>query len=109
MLVNFGIRLGPSRGSVLALFKPSGGLSDSNRLALVCVDIFTWLAFGRYFILKISVALDTLRVANRSPTPASKISDFLGLFDDIWGVRGRLSGPIWGIPGVRVGITSIYF
>ncbi len=38
-------------------------------------------------------ALDTLRVANRSPTPASKINDFPGLFDDIWGVRGRLSRP----------------
>ncbi len=53
-------------------------------------------------------ALDTLRVANRSPTPASKINDLLGLFDDIWGVRGRLARPIWGIPGVRAGIKSIY-
>ncbi len=54
-------------------------------------------------------ALDTLRVANRSPTPASKISDFLGMFDDIWGVRGRLSRPIWGLPGVRAGIKNIDF
>jgi hypothetical protein len=54
--------------------------------------------------------MDTLRVANRSPTPASKINDFLRLFDDIWGVRGRLSRPIWGIPGgVRAGIKHIYF
>jgi hypothetical protein len=30
--------------------------------------------------------LDTLRVPNRSPTPISKIKDFLVLFDDIWGV-----------------------
>ncbi len=53
--------------------------------------------------------LDTLRVANRSPTPASKISDFLGVFDDIWGVRGRLPRPIWGVPGVPAGIKNIYF
>ena len=32
--------------------------------------------------------LDTLRVANRSPTPASKINDVLGQSDDIWGARG---------------------
>jgi hypothetical protein len=47
-------------------------------------------------------------VANRSPTPASKINDFLELFDDIWEVRGRLSRPILGIPGVRAGIKYIY-
>jgi hypothetical protein len=45
-------------------------------------------------------------VANRSPTPASNIGDFLGLFDDIWEVRGRLTRPIWGIPGVRAGIQK---
>ncbi len=33
-------------------------------------------------------ALDTLMVANRSPTPASKIYDFLGLLDDICGGPG---------------------
>ncbi len=54
-------------------------------------------------------ALDTLRVATRSPTTASKINDFLGLFDDIWGVRGRLSRPIWVIPGVRAGIQKYIF
>ena len=37
--------------------------------------------------MKIS-ALDTLRVANRSPTPASNINDFLVLSDDIWGGPG---------------------
>ena len=62
-----------------------------------------------YIFKSIRFDLDTLRVANRSPTPASKINDFLGLFDDIWGVRGRRSRPIWGIPGVRAGIKNIYF
>jgi hypothetical protein len=54
-----------------------------------------------FYIENYRFALDTLRVANRFPTPASKINDFLGQYDDIWGVRGRLSRPIWGIPGVR--------
>ena len=45
----------------------------------------SWLALGRYFVENYHFALGTLRVANRSPTPASKINDFLGLFDDIWG------------------------
>ncbi len=58
--------------------------------------------FWNVFLIENSrFALDTLRVANRSPTPASKIYDFLGLLDDILGVRGRLSRPILGIPGVR--------
>ena len=47
----------------------------------------SWLALGRYFVENYHFALGTLRVANRSPTPASKINDFLGLFDDIWGPR----------------------
>ncbi len=47
--------------------------------------------------------MDTLRVANRSPTPASKINDSLGLFDDIWGARGPHSRPILGVPGARAG------
>ncbi len=34
------------------------------------------------YIETLRFALDTLRVANRSPTPASKINDFLGLFVD---------------------------
>jgi hypothetical protein len=34
----------------------------------------------------IRFALDTLRMANRSSTPASNINDSLGLLDDIWGV-----------------------
>jgi hypothetical protein len=54
-----------------------------------------------FYIANLRFALDTLRVANRSPTPVSKINDFLKLFDDIWGVRGCLSLPIRGIPGVR--------
>ncbi len=33
-------------------------------------------------------ALDTLRVANRSPTQASKINDVPGQSDDIWGGPG---------------------
>ena len=51
-------------------------------------------------------ALDTLRVASRSPTPASKINDFPALLDDIWGVRGRRSRPIWAIPHDRAGIRN---
>ncbi len=61
-----------------------------------------------FYIENYRFALDTLRVANRSPTRASRINDFLGLLD-IWGVRGHLSRPIWGIPGVRAGIKHIYF
>ncbi len=62
-------------------------------------------AFLKVFHIGNSVfALDTLRVANRSPTPASKFNDFLGPFDDIRGVWGRLSRPTWGIPAVRAGI-----
>ena len=71
---------------------------------LVCTQIV--MAFWKVFESK-RFALDTLRVANRPPTPASKIKDFLGLFDDIWGVRGRLSRPIWGVPGVLAGIKHI--
>ena len=56
------------------------------------------LAFGRCFILKISFALDTLRMANWSPTPASKINDFLG-FDDIWGSRDAFLGRFEGSRG----------
>ncbi len=52
--------------------------------------------------------LDTLRVANRYPTPASKINDFLGLFDDIWGARGPHFQPMLGVPGVRAGLTNTY-
>ncbi len=37
-------------------------------------------------------ALDTLRGANRSPTPASNINYFLGLFDDIWGSGAAFPG-----------------
>ena len=59
-----------------------------------------------YHIENLCFALDTLRVANRSPTPASILKDVLGLFDDIWGVRGRLPPPIWGIPGVRATYTK---
>jgi hypothetical protein len=81
--------------------------ADMTSVPIPAWPQYAWLVFGRYFILKISVALDTLRVAKRSPTPASKINDFLGLFDEIWGVRGRLSGPIWGIPGVRAGMKNI--
>ena len=47
-------------------------------------------------------------MANRSPSPTSKTNDFPGLFDDIWGVRGRLPRPILGIPGVRAGIKNMY-
>ncbi len=43
--------------------------------------------------------MDTLRVANRSLIPASKTNDFLGLFDDISGVRGRRFRRISGLPG----------
>ncbi len=38
-------------------------------------------------------------MANRSPTPTSKNSDFRGPLDDIWGVRGRRFRPIWEPPG----------
>ncbi len=38
-------------------------------------------------------------MANQSPTPALKINDFLGLFDDIWGGPG---------PGFRAGVKDIY-
>ncbi len=37
-------------------------------------------------------ALDTLRVSNRSPTPASKTNDVLGPFDDIRGSGAIVSG-----------------
>ncbi len=40
--------------------------------------------FWKVFCIENShFAVDTLRVG--SPTAASKINDFLGLFDDIWG------------------------
>ncbi len=55
-----------------------------------------WMVF---YVENLRFALDTLRVANRSPTPASKINDLLGWFEDSWGVRGRLSWPIWGDSG----------
>ncbi len=42
--------------------------------------------------------LDTLRVANRSPTPASKINDFQGQSDDIWGARGPHFRKVCGVP-----------
>jgi hypothetical protein len=64
---------------------------------------WTWLVFGRYCILKISVMTWTPSIS------ASKINDFRGLFDDSWGVRGRFSRPSWGIPGVRAGNKNIYF
>ena len=38
-----------------------------------------------FYIENYRFVLDTLTVANRSPTPASKINDFLGLFEGIWG------------------------
>ena len=69
-------------------------------------DIHFWKVF---YIENSRFALDALRVANRSPTPTSKTNDFLGPFDVILGVRGRRSRPIWGVPGVRAGIQSIYF
>ncbi len=53
-------------------------------------------------------ALDALRVANRFPTPASKINDVFVLLDDIWEVRGRLSRPIRGIMGVLPEYMYIY-
>ena len=53
--------------------------------------------------------LDTLRVPNRSPTPISKSNDFLGQSEDIWGARGPHFRPIWGVPGVRAGLTNTYF
>ncbi len=62
-----------------------------------------------FYIENWHFALDTLRVVNRSPTQASKINHFPGLFDDIWWARGRRSRPIWGIPGARAGIKNIYF
>ncbi len=49
-------------------------------------------------------ARDTLRVANRSPTPTSKT---IGPFDVIWGVRGRRSRLILGVLGVWAGIKNI--
>ncbi len=60
---------------------------------------FTSLAFGRCFILDQCFAQDTLRVANRFPTPASKINDFFGLFDDTWGVRAAFPGRFRGFRG----------
>ncbi len=67
--------------------------------------VAVWEAF--YIVNKL-FDLDTLRVANRSPTPASKFNEFRGQSEDIWGVRGRLSRPISGIPGIRAGIKHIY-
>ncbi len=46
-------------------------------------------------------------MANQSPTPASKINNFLGLFDDIWGSRAAFPGRFWWIPGVRAGSNQI--
>ncbi len=81
-----------------SLWGPRAGqtpkMADARSLKII--KFYTWLAFGRYFILKIS---GHPGVANRSPTPASKINDFLRMFADIWRVRGRLSRPIWRIPG----------
>ncbi len=66
------------------------------------------VAFGRHYILRISVDLDTPRVPNRSP-PHFDIHDFLGGSDDIWGARGPHFRPILGVPGVRAGLHHIYF
>ncbi len=71
-----------------------------------CTEIRGWLLESIY-IENLRFALDTLRMANRSPTPTSKTNDFLGPFDDIWGGRGRWSLPIWGVPGVWGGNTNI--
>ena len=49
-----------------------------------CGGVYHVAGFWEVFYIDNSrFALDTLRVANRSPTPASKINDFLGLFGDI--------------------------
>ena len=55
-----------------------------------------------FYIENWRFALDTLRVANRSPTPTSKTNDFLGPFDVTCGGPGPpfpadLGGP--GGPG----------
>ncbi len=61
-----------------------------------------------FYIENYRFALDTLRVANRSPTPTSKTNDFQGPFAVILGVRGRRSQPILGVPGVRAGLTNTF-
>ncbi len=43
--------------------------------------------------------LNTLRVPNRSPTPISKIKDFLGQSDDTRAARAPISGQFCGFPG----------
>ncbi len=64
--------------------------------AEVCSMAAAWKVF---FIESERCMLDTLRMANRSPTPPN---DFLGPFDDKWGPRGRrfrsILGPLGG-PG----------
>ena len=54
-----------------------------------------------FYIENWHFALDTLRVVNRSPTQASKINHFQGLFEDIRGARGPHFQPIWWVPGAR--------
>ncbi len=66
-------------------------------------------AFWEVFHSEISnFALVALRGANQTPTPTSKFHRLLGPFDDLWEVRGRRFRPIWGVPGVRAGITDAY-
>jgi hypothetical protein len=58
------------------------------------------------YIQKKRFDLDTLRVPNRSPTPASKSCDFLGQSDDLWGPRGPHFRPNLWVPGVRAGLKN---
>ncbi len=62
-----------------------------------------------FYIENQRFALDTLRVANRSPTPTSETNDFLGPFDDICGVRGRLFRPILEDSGGQGRLNKTYF
>ncbi len=61
-----------------------------------------------FYIGNSCFVLDTLRVANRSPTPASKINDFLGLFDDIWGSGAAFPGLFGGFRGSGPELTQIF-
>ncbi len=60
-----------------------------------------WLLEGMLYA-KLAFCLGHLEGGQPVPHPSFENQRFPGvLFDDIWGIRGRLSRPIWGIPGVR--------
>ena len=97
------------RGSRGQVWPESGRKSPKLRFYFLVLGLIAVADLWKVFYIENwRFDLGSLRVANRSPTQILKSKDFLGPFDDIWGARGPHFRPIWGVPGVRAGLTNTY-